>query len=104
VVNVLKLSHEQLRLLFWLSLQSTVFEISREDVFIVDKYSGLHRYKDNQGNTYKFDIRTLQVLERNELIRGQSVYHYGVLWERYTLTEKGQVLTLLLSAADNFYV
>jgi len=99
-----KLSDEQLRLLFWLSLQSTVFEISREDGFIADKYNGLNRYKDNRGNAYKFDIRTLQILENNELVQGQSVYHFGILWERYALTEKGQVLTLLLSAADDFYV
>jgi hypothetical protein len=99
-----KLSDEQLRLLFWLSLQSTVFEISREDGFVSDKYNGLNCYKDNQGNAYKFDIRTLHILEDNALVQGQNVYHFGVLWERYALTEKGQVLTLLLSAADDFYV
>ena len=99
-----KLSHEQLRLLFWLSLQSTVFEISREGGFVTDKYNGLNRYKDNQGKAYKFDIRTLKILEDNELVESQNVYHFGVIWERYTLTEKGRVLTLLLSAADDFYV
>jgi hypothetical protein len=95
-----KLTHEQLRLLFWLSLPETCFEVSREDGFMDDEYNGLHKYKDKQGNRYKFDIRTLYILEGEELITGHYVNHHGIIWECYTLTEKGQVLSSLLSVSD----
>jgi hypothetical protein len=94
-----KLTPEQFRLLHWLSLPETCFEVSREDGFMDDKYNGLHAYNDGKGNRYKFDIRTLYILEGFELIQGEIVNHFGIAWERYTLTNKGEV-TLVLSPSS----
>jgi hypothetical protein len=98
-----KLTPEQLRLLSWLSLPSTTFEVSRENDFMDDKYNGLHTYCDKQKNSFKFDIRTLYKLEGYELIKGEMVYYFGIPWERYTLTTIGREITLL-SAPVEFYV
>jgi hypothetical protein len=95
-----KLTHEQLRLLFWLSLPETCFEVSREEGFMDDNYNGLHTYKDEQGNRFKFDIRTLYILQGHELIKGKIVNHFGIPWERYLLTDKGEVMSVLLSSSD----
>lgn len=98
-----KLTHEQLRFLYWLSLPNTFFEVSREDGFMDDKYNGLHGYAKKEGEFYKFDIRTLYALEGQELVTGEIVYHYGIAWERYSLTEKGEVTASLLSIAEEFH-
>ena len=95
-----KLTPEQVRLLIWLSQPKTVFEVSREDGFMDDKYNGLHSFKSPEGQRYKFDIRTFYRLEGEALINGEYVYHFGIAWEQYTLTEKGQALVGLLSLSE----
>jgi len=97
-----KLTHEQFRFLYWLSQPKSFFEVSREDGFMDDKYNGLHGYVNKTGGFYKFDIRTLYALEGEGLVEGKIVYHYGIAWENYTLTEKGDVTVTLLSIADEF--
>ena len=99
-----KLTSEQIRLLMWLSLPQTVFEVSREDGFMDDKYNGLHTFSNEEGKKYKFDIRSLYRLEGEELIGGKYVYHFGIPWEHYTLTEKGYELVELLSVAGDINV
>jgi hypothetical protein len=99
-----KLTHEQYRFLFWLSLPESFFEVSREDGFMDDKYNGLHGYAKREGGFYKFDIRTLYALEGEGLVSGQIVYYFGVPWERYTLTKEGEALALLLNVSDEMYV
>ena len=96
-----KLTPEQTRLLMWLSLPQTIFEVSREDDFMDDKYNGLNTFKNEEGKRYKFDIRTLYRLEGEELVKGQYVYYFGIMWERYTLTEQGHALALLLSTSGD---
>jgi hypothetical protein len=93
-----RLSPEQIRLLLWLSLKETYLEVSREDGFMDDKYNGLHNYIDKKSDRYKFDIRSLYCLEGEELVTGHYVYHFGIAWERYTLTPKGHDFVMLLSA------
>jgi hypothetical protein len=92
-----KLTKEQIRLLIWLSQPETVFEVSREDGFMDDKYNGLHTFINPEGLRYKFDIRTLYRLEGEKLIGGNYVYHFGIMWERYTLSQAGQVYVSMLA-------
>jgi hypothetical protein len=94
-----KLTKEQIRLLIWLSQPETIFEVSREDGFMDDKYNGLHTYKNSEGLRYKFDIRTLYCLEGEGLIEGSYVYHFSIAWERYTLTQEGHVYVSMLAIA-----
>ena len=99
-----KLSDEQLRLLLWLSLDANFFEVTTEHRLNDALYNGLHNYKDEQGNRYKFDIRTLHVLEINELVGWEKVYYCGLAWTRYTISDKGRLLTLQLSATSDYDV
>jgi hypothetical protein len=98
-----KLTHEQLRFLFWLSLPASFFEVSRKDGFMDYEYNGLHGYAKKQGGFYKFDIRTLYALEGEGLVKGDIVHYFGIPWEKYTLTEKGDVTASLLSIAAEFH-
>ncbi|TWX57787.1 hypothetical protein [Colwellia hornerae] len=98
-----KLTHQQLRFLFWLSLPGSFLEVSRKVGFMDDEYNGLQGYAKKQGGFYKFDILTLYALEGEGLVKGEIVYYIGIPWEKYTLTEKGDVTASLLSIAKEFH-
>lgn len=92
-----KLSKEQLRLLLWLSKPSNFFEVTTDHHLNNVLYNGLHNYRDDKGNRYKFDIRTLHALERNEFVGCETVYYCGLAWMRYTITDAGQVYVSTLA-------
>ena len=94
-----KLSKEQFRLLKWLSLPSSYIEFTHGHCLHNVLYNGLHNYKDGKGNKYKFDIRTLHILETNKLVDYEVVHHVGLEWTRYTLTDAGKQLTLSMRSS-----
>lgn len=98
----LKLSDEQLRLLLWLSLKPNFFEVTTEHRLNDVLYNGLHNYRDEHGNRYKFDIRTLHILERNELVDDEKLYYCGLEWTRYTISAKGELLAKQLKEATDY--
>ncbi|WP_282166617.1 hypothetical protein [Shewanella japonica] len=84
-----KLTKEQNRFLIWLSLSSTYFEICREVGHSYRKTNGLERYVSKHGQRYKFDMRTLTKLVKEELVTSEIVFPYGIKYEHYFLTEQG---------------
>jgi hypothetical protein len=96
-----KLSKEQFRLLLWLSLPSSFFEVTSAHHLNDVLYNGLHGYKDEKGKKYKFDIRTLQALAANKLVDFETVYYCGLEWTRYTITDAGKLLALNVVADCN---
>jgi hypothetical protein len=85
-----ELTKEQQRLLIWLSLPSTHFEICRELGSSYRKMNGLESYVDWFGDRYKFDNRTLQKLIDTGLVTSEFLYPFGINYERYYVTEEGQ--------------
>ena len=85
-----KLTKEQTRLLIWLSLEKTYFEICREMSSSYRRMNGLHTYVNNHGQRFKFDTRTLGKLVKEELVTSEIIYHFGVKYEHYFLTKKGR--------------
>ncbi len=85
-----KLTKEQIRLLIWLSLENTYFEICREMSSSYRQMNGLHTYVNKHGQRFKFDTRTLGKLVKEELVTSEIIYHFGVKYEYYFLTKKGR--------------
>ena len=85
-----KLTKEQTRLLIWLSLENTYFEICREIGYSYRQKNGLHTYVSKHGQPFKFDTRTLDKLVDEELVTSEMIYHFGVKYEHYFLTKKGR--------------
>lgn len=94
-----KLTTEQIRLLIWLSLSKTHFEICREIGYSYRKVNGLKNYINKHGEPYKFDMRTLNKLVNESLVTSELVYPFGVKHEHYFLTEAGQVYVSMLAVA-----
>ena len=91
----IKLSNEQLRFLAWLSKAKTNFEICRAVGLVEAKYNGLFSYVNDAGNRLKFDIRTLYRLLNEKLVTSKRIYHFGLVWEQFTVTELGKEFLLL---------
>lgn len=85
-----ELTKEQQRLLIWLSLPSTHFEICRELGSSYRKMNGLESYVDWFGDRYKFDKRTLQRLIDAGLVTSELLYPFGIKHEHYYVTEEGR--------------
>lgn len=85
-----KLTKEQTRLLIWLSLENTYFEICREIGYSYRQMNGLHTYVSKHGQPFKFDTRTLGKLVNEELVTSKIIYNFGVKYEHYFLTKKGR--------------
>lgn len=88
---MLKLTLEQNRLLIWLSLTNTHFEICKELGSSYRKTNGLNSYVNKHGQPFKFDTRTLNKLVNENLVTSEILYPYGIKYEHYFLTEAGRV-------------
>lgn len=96
-LNMPKLTKEQVRFLIWLSWTETHFEICREIGYSYRKVNGLNSYVNDNGEPFKFDIRTLNKLVNEKLVTSELVYPFGVKHEHYFLTEAGQVYVAMLA-------
>ena len=85
-----KLTKEQTRLLIWLSLENTYFEICREIGNSYRQKNGLHTYVNTHGQPFKFDMRSLGKLVNEKLVTSEIIYNFGVKYEHYFLTKKGR--------------
>ncbi|WP_206486448.1 hypothetical protein [Thalassotalea sp. G2M2-11] len=92
-----KLTFEQCRLLTWLSSPETNFEICREIGYSYRKINGLNSYVDSRHAPFKFDTRSLIKLENENLVTSEFIYPFGMKYQRYFLTEAGQVYVMLLA-------
>lgn len=92
-----KLTQEQIRLLLWLSLSSTHLEVCRQIGYAYRNVNGLNSYVNKQGESYKFDMRTLNKLVNENLLTSEFVYPFGVKHEHYFLTQDGQEYLSMLS-------
>ncbi|WP_076541091.1 hypothetical protein [Shewanella sp. UCD-KL21] len=94
-----KLTLEQKRLLIWLSLTTTHFEICREVGHSYRQTNGLERYVNKHGDRYKFDMRTLNKLVIEGLVTSEILYPFGIKQEHYFVTEKGRAYAYQLRTA-----
>jgi hypothetical protein len=92
-----KLTKEQVRLLIWLSWTETHFEICREAGYSYRKVNGLNTYVNDNGEPFKFDIRTLNKLVNENLVTSKLVYPFCMKHEHYFLTEAGQVYLSMMA-------
>ena len=92
-----KLTPEQIRFLIWLSLTETHFEICREMGYSYRKVHGLNSYVNDNGESFKFDIRTLNKLVNESLVTSEFIYPFGMKHEHYFLTEAGQVYVSMMA-------
>lgn len=84
-----KLSKEQKRLLVWLAQPNNHLEICRQQGHSLNQVNGLYTYTDEFGNSYKFDIRTLNKLISEALVSTEIIYPFGLKHEQYALTKLG---------------
>lgn len=96
-----ELTIQQIRLLTWLSLADSSFEVCLQKGIASGQYNGLQTYFDDKGNYFKFDIRSLNKLLKEELVFSQTVDYFHTKWNSYVLTEKGQVFVSLMSATKD---
>lgn len=93
-----KLTKEQIRLLIWLSLSKTHFEVCRQIGYSYRKVNGLQSYANKDGVSYKFDMRTLYKLVNENLVTSKLVYPFGIKHEHYFLTQSGQYFVSAFAA------
>jgi hypothetical protein len=92
-----KLTKEQIRLLIWLSWTDTHLEVCRDISHSYRKVNGLNSYVNDNGEPFKFDMRTLNKLVNENLVTSELLYPFGVKHEHYFLTPAGQVYVSLLA-------
>ena len=97
-----KLSYEQIRLLTWLSILGNAFGVRFNKSNKQFNYLGLHHYVTPDGIEYKFDVRTLKKLIRTGLVKSKVIWHYGIKWKSYVLTQQGYVYSSLIAASKGF--
>jgi hypothetical protein len=93
-----KLTNEQIRLLIWLSLSKTHFEVCRQVGYSYRQVNGLKSYVNKDGVPYKFDTRTLDKLVNENLVTSEFVYPIGIKYEHYFLTQAGQDFVSMFTA------